>query len=309
MKKALVGYTGFVGGNIRNAADFDGLYNSKNIADAFGTSPDLLIYCGVRAEKYLANNDPQGDLEQVMGALENIKKINPQKTVLISTIDVFKTPVGVDETDDADCEGLHPYGANRLLLEKRVRELCPDALIIRLPGLFGVGIKKNFIYDYLTRIPSMLKADVFSDLASKQPILNSHYAPQDNGFYKLRPITADQREKLKAAFDSLGFSSLNFTDSRSVYQFYPLHRLWRDINTALAAGLTLWHPATEPVSAGEIFEHLTGNTFVNELSASPAYYNYKTVHYSLFDGNNGYIMSKRQVLREIADFVSGCNPF
>ena len=29
--KALVGYTGFVGGNLAASADFDGLYNSKNM--------------------------------------------------------------------------------------------------------------------------------------------------------------------------------------------------------------------------------------------------------------------------------------
>lgn len=38
--KALVGYTGFVGSNIYAAGTFDAIYNSKNIADAFGTNPD-----------------------------------------------------------------------------------------------------------------------------------------------------------------------------------------------------------------------------------------------------------------------------
>ncbi|MEG2500937.1 MAG: NAD(P)-dependent oxidoreductase, partial [Oscillospiraceae bacterium] len=36
MKTALVGYTGFVGSNIAAAHPFDGLYNSKNIKEAFG---------------------------------------------------------------------------------------------------------------------------------------------------------------------------------------------------------------------------------------------------------------------------------
>ena len=62
MKKALVGYTGFVGSNIYAAGGYDGAYNSKNIEEAFGTKPDLLIYSGLRAEKYLANNDPERDL-------------------------------------------------------------------------------------------------------------------------------------------------------------------------------------------------------------------------------------------------------
>ena len=145
MTKALVGYTGFVGSNIYASGDFDAVYNSKNIEDAYGTCPDLLIYAGLRAEKYLANNAPDKDFELIVRAEENIKKINPRKLVLISTIDVFKNPIDVDENSVIDTEGLQAYGYNRYQLECWVRENYPDALIIRLPGLFGKNIKKNFI--------------------------------------------------------------------------------------------------------------------------------------------------------------------
>ena len=52
MTIALVGYTGFVGSNIDLKGNIDKKYNSKNIKDAFGTNPDILIYSGVRAEKF-----------------------------------------------------------------------------------------------------------------------------------------------------------------------------------------------------------------------------------------------------------------
>lgn len=90
--KALVGYTGFVGSNLYTSGDFDAAYNSKNIQEAYGTCPDLLVYAGLRAEKYLANNAPEKDMEQIIEAEQNIKKIRPKKLVLISTIDVFKEP-------------------------------------------------------------------------------------------------------------------------------------------------------------------------------------------------------------------------
>ena len=146
---ALVGYTGFVGSNIYEAAGdkIDAVYNSKNIEEAFGTNPDLLIYAGLRAEKYLANNDPAKDMELILQAEDNITRINPKKLVLISTIDVFKNPKNVDENSEIDTENLHAYGFNRYQLELWVREKYPDTLIIRLPGLFGKNIKKNFIYD------------------------------------------------------------------------------------------------------------------------------------------------------------------
>lgn len=302
MATALVGYTGFVGSNIYAAGKIDAAYNSKNIEDAYGTNPDLLIYAGLRAEKYLANNAPEKDMELILQAEENITKINPKRLVLISTIDVFKFPKGVDENSVIDTENLHPYGYNRYQLELWVRENYPDALIIRLPGLFGKNIKKNFIYDFINVIPFMLKEAKFEELSAKDPELKNYYQLQDNGFYKVN-VADDERESLKDRFRNLGFSALNFTDSRSVYQFYNLARLWDDIQTALVAGIKLWHPATEPVSAGEVYEYLTGERFVNELGGAPADYDYKTVYAEKFAGTEGYICNKESVLKDINNFV------
>lgn len=302
--KALVGYTGFVGSNIYRAGEFDGVYNSKNIQEAYGTCPELLVYAGLRAEKYLANNAPDKDYEQILQAEENIRKIAPGKLVLISTVDVFKTPVGVDENSKIDTDGLHAYGLNRYKLEAWVRRHYPDALIIRLPGLFGENIKKNFIYDYINVIPFMLKKEKMEEL--RDPALASYYTLQENGFYKVKLVEGEEREGLKAKFRSLGFSALNFTDSRSEYQFYNLGRLWGDIQTALDAGIRLWHPATEPVLAGELYRYLTGEEFVNELGGAPAHYDYKTVYDSVFHGKCGYICDKETVLKEIKEFVATC---
>ena len=298
---ALVGYTGFVGSNLYEKGKFDSVYNSKNIREAFGTKPDLLVYSGLRAEKYLANTEPEKDMELILEAEENIRKINPKKLVLISTIDVFKTPVGVDENASIDTDDLHPYGYNRYQLEQWVRERFEDALIIRLPGLFGKNIKKNFIYDFINVIPFMLKEDKFIELSAKETVLTECYKHQENGFYKLNS-DAD-RDMLKKIFLRLGFTALNFTDSRSVFQFYNLARLWDDMNTALDAGITLWHPATEPVSAYELYKFLTGKDFVNELSGKPAHYDYRTAYDSLFGGKGGYICDKMQIVEDIRRFI------
>ena len=302
MITALVGYTGFVGSNIYAKGDITAAYNSKNIADAYGTSPDLLIYAGLRAEKYLANNAPEKDMELIKQAEENILLINPKKLVLISTVDVYKNPDKADENTPVDTEGLAAYGYNRYQLELWVRENYPDALIIRLPGLFGINIKKNFIYDYINVIPFMLKAEKFDELSAKEPKLKEFYSLQDNGFYKVN-VTDGDKAMLKDIFRGIGFSALNFTDSRSVYQFYDLSRLWDDIQTALKNDIRLWHPAVEPVSAGEVYEYLTGNTFTNELGGLPAFYDYRTIYSETFGGKNGYICSKKDVLEQICCLV------
>ena len=112
-----------------------------------------------------------------------------------------------------------------------------------------------------------------------------------------------EERRLKEQFRSLGFSALNFTDSRGKYQFYSLDRLWEDLQTARNHGLRLWHAATEPVSAAEIYRHLTGQNFRNELPGIPADYDFRTRHAELFGGQNGYISSAEQVLERIRAFV------
>lgn len=303
--KALVGYTGFVGSNLYASTDFDAGYNSKNIMDAYGTRPDLLVYAGLRAEKYLANHEPEKDMQQILQAEEHITKIHPKKLVLISTIDVFKLPKDVDETTAIDTQHLHPYGLNRYRLEQWVRENFPDALIVRLPGLFGKNIKKNFIYDFIHVIPFMLKETKMKELVQIEPGLADYYNLLDNGFYKVKDLSDKDRTILKNKFKKTGFSALNFTDSRNIYQFYNLERLWNDIQTALDAGIQLWHPAAEPVSAGELYKYLTGQEFVNELGKTPVEYNYKTIYADIFGGKNGYISDKASIMKEISDFVKG----
>ena len=116
MTTALVGYTGFVGSNLYDTGKIDAVYNSKNIEEAYGTCPNLLIYAGLRAEKYLANNAPEKDMELIRQAEKNITKINPKKLVLISTIDVFKIPKNVNENSAIDTENL-PKGVT---IERKV---------------------------------------------------------------------------------------------------------------------------------------------------------------------------------------------
>lgn len=298
---ALVGCTGFVGGNLCAAHHFDAVYHSADVANGYGARPELLVYAGLRAEKYLANHAPEKDLAAVVQAEENIARIAPEKLVLISTIDVFKAPRDVDENSPVDTEGLQAYGLHRYELERRVRERYPDALIVRLPGLFGKGLKKNFLYDFLHRVPSLLTEKKLREL--DDAMISAAYDHRDDGFYVLKQLPAEERKVLRERFEDLGFTALNFTDSRSRYQFYNLGRAWDDIQTALRAGIRLLHPATEPVSAGEVYRFLTGEKFVNELAGPPADYDYRTIYAEVFGGKNGYLCSKAKVLEDIREFV------
>lgn len=303
MTIALVGYTGFVGTNIDLNGNIDKKYNSKNITDAFGTNPDLLIYSGVRAEKFLANKEPERDLETIKEAFENIKKINPKKLVLISTIDVYKNPVNVDENSKIDTEDLHPYGLNRYYLEQWVEEKFEDCLIVRLPGLYGENLKKNFIYDLVNIIPAMLTEAKFNELCEKNDFIKNYYKKQDNGFYKSIEINEDERKELKKYFREIGFSALNFTDSRGSFQFYNLGYLWDHIQLALNNNIKKLNIATEPITINEIYRSIYNEDFSNEVANIVPNYNYKTVNYKCFNGENGYIFNKEFVINDIKEFI------
>ena len=307
----LVGYTGFVGSNIASKYDFTWKINSKNKEEAFAKKPDLLIYAGLRAEKFLANKDPEADMAAVMEAMEQIKKINPGKLVLISTVDVYQNPVNVDEDTEIDTNGLLPYGANRYKLEQMVREAWEDALIIRLPGLFGKNLKKNFIYDFIHIIPALLREEKYLELSAKSSLIEEAYRKLNNGFYQCMVTEKQNRtakeeyavEELKQEFMSLGFSALNFTDSRGVFQFYNLANLWDDIQTAVKNDIRLLNIATEPISVAEIYKKLTDRTFENEITQTPPFYDYRSKHAELFGGKDGYFADKKTILNEIVDFV------
>ena len=307
----LVGYTGFVGSNIASKYDFTWKINSKNKEEAFAKKPDLLIYAGLRAEKFLANKDPEADMAAVMEAMEQIKKINPGKLVLISTVDVYQNPVNVDEDTEIDTKGLLPYGANRYKLEQMVRESWEDALIIRLPGLFGKNLKKNFIYDFIHIIPALLREEKYLELSAKSSLIEEAYRKLNNGFYQCMVTEKQNRtakeeyavEELKQEFMSLGFSALNFTDSRGVFQFYNLANLWDDIQTAVKNDIRLLNIATEPISVAEIYKKLTDRKFENEITQTPPFYDYRSKHAELFGGKDGYFADKKTILNEIVEFV------
>jgi nucleoside-diphosphate-sugar epimerase len=148
MKRALIGHTGLVGGNLRRQTDFDDHYNSKNIEQIAGKGYELIVCAGAPAVKWKANQEPEADLANLARLMEPLAQASAEHLVLISTVDVYPNPVGVDERTPIEDEGHHPYGRHRHMLEKFVQDRF-DHTIVRLPGLFGPGLKKNVIYDFL----------------------------------------------------------------------------------------------------------------------------------------------------------------
>ena len=298
----LVGSTGFVGGNLRAKHTFAAVCHSSDIAAQYGTQPDLCVYAGVPAAMFLANADPEADMEVMRTARENLRKIAPKSLVLISSIAVFADSRGRCEDDAPDTDGLPAYGRNRLQLEQWVREDFNDALIVRLPALYGAGLKKNFLFDLHTITPAMLKPEKYNELAAKSLLVKTGYTLADNGFYKLNG-TAD-KTALKEFFAGNDFNALAFTDSRSRYQFYNLGRLWQDIETARAAGLTMLHLCTQDTATAEVYTAVTGKAdWTNELPKSPFDYDLRSRYAAVLGGSGDYLCTKEEELDDVTHFL------
>ena len=149
MKNALIGYSGFVGTTLLKQAPFESLYRSTNISEIEGQIFDTVVCAGAPAQKWIANREPEADLHKINRLISHLKTVQCQTFILISTVDVFTTPVGVDERTEVNETGLHPYGLHRRLLEKFVASHFSRHLIVRLPGLVGPGLRKNVIFDFL----------------------------------------------------------------------------------------------------------------------------------------------------------------
>jgi sugar phosphate isomerase/epimerase len=150
MGTAIVGYTGFVGLNLQQFFKFNYFYNSKNFKDIKNKSFDTLFFGGIPSVKWYANKNPEED----NNIIENIKvilnTIKVKKFILISTIDVYEdVSKNYDEDYKINPNNNHTYGKNRFFFEKYVEENFENYNIIRLPALFGKGLKKNIIYDLI----------------------------------------------------------------------------------------------------------------------------------------------------------------
>lgn len=300
----LVGSTGFVGGNLAAKHRFSAACHSTDIAAQYGAEPDLCVYAGVPAAMFLANADPEADLAVMAAARENLRRIAPKKLVLISSIAVYADSRGRDEASPMPEEGLPAYGRNRLQLERWTREDHPGCLIVRLPALYGRGLKKNFLYDLHTVTPAMLRPAKYEELAARSELVRGAYTLADNGFYKLNG-RADPAA-LRAWFEAAGFNALAFTDSRSRYQFYNLGRLWGDIQKALDAGLTLLNLTTPPVSAAAVYRAVTGrDDWRNELEKPPFDYDLRSRYAAaLTPGAQDYLCSTAEELADIRRFMA-----
>ncbi len=149
MSSALIGNTGFVGSNLARQFAFDQYFNSQNSDTLRGQNFDVLVCAAPSAVKWRANQEPEQDWNMVSNLIGCLSTCTAKLFIQISTVDVYPQPFGVNEDTPIDPEQNHAYGRHRFKLEEFERTHFPRTIIVRLPGLFGPGLKKNVIFDLL----------------------------------------------------------------------------------------------------------------------------------------------------------------
>lgn len=149
MTTALIGHSGFVGTTLLKQRTFDALYRSVDIHECSGREFELVVCAAAPAQKWIANREPQADLQNINRLIEHLSTIRCSSFVLVSTVDVYARPIGVDEDTAIDEGELQPYGLHRRHLEKFVQSRFARHLVVRLPGLIGPGLRKNVVFDLL----------------------------------------------------------------------------------------------------------------------------------------------------------------
>lgn len=267
MRSALIGHTGFVGKTLAAQHAFAAEFNSSNIHEAEGQAFDLVACAAAPGSMFEANRFPEADDRAIDGLIARLGKIRAKSFILISTIAVLDRFDGqATETTEA-FQTQTPYGRNRRRLEVFCAERFADCLILRLPALFGPGLRKNFLFDLLNPAPSMLTPPRFEAAVDAVPAplrdamraLYHHNAALGLWVLDRAALNAsDQKAVLETALEAAGFSAVGFTHPESRFQFYDMSQLWRDAVLAQKAGLSVLHLAPEPLSAGQVHLALTG---------------------------------------------------
>jgi nucleoside-diphosphate-sugar epimerase len=203
--RALVGFTGFIGSNLLKQRKYDFTYNSKNIEQIKHREFENLTFAGLPGVKWKANAFPKEDLENIERIVSCLRDVKSETVTYISTIDVYQTPVDVDEDDKPDANH-HAYGLHRAEFEKFMIENFEKCLAIRLPIVFGPGFKKNYLYDL------MLGQN-----------LSNIYLRNVAQFYDVENLSDDIENSWKKNYEIVNLATEPIILQEIVSKFFPQH--------------------------------------------------------------------------------------
>lgn len=248
MNNAIFGYTGLIGTYLTTMFDFKYFFNSKNIELAKNKNFDILFITCIQSTKWYKNIE----LDKLMfeNILNILKTITATKVILFSSIDVYNNLDNSNESTIINYNLNNNFNKNKYLFETEIISLFNNYHIIRLPVIFGNGLKKNIIFDLLNDV-----------------------------------------------------KEINFN---STFQFYNLENLKDDINICINNNIKLCNLVSEPINNNELIK-LFNKQYIHNNKIPLINYNIKSQYYKLFNGINGFTISKENILINIQKFIFSYN--
>lgn len=268
----IIGHTGFVGSCLTAHHRFAGQFNSRNISESADVAFETVVCAAAPGSMFDANNTPERDHAQIMQLCDRLSAIKTKRFVLISSIAVLENFAGKDDETTHNFQKNLAYGRHRRMLEAFCDDHFKDVLILRLPALYGSGLKKNFLFDLLNPVPTMFNStkmnDALNSVAARDTdVLRQVYRlnPENNMFVLDRAalLNSGAQSRITDALDQNSLNAVQFTHPETTFQFYGVDRLWQDIETARTNGLRVLHLATEPVHASVIHHRVLGRSMPN----------------------------------------------
>ena len=313
---ALIGHSGFVGGTLNRQHSFSAKFNSANIDTIAEQSFDTVVCAAAPGSMVIANRQPERDRAAIEALTDQLDRVRARRFVLISSIAVLADFAGgEDEGTQAFQENL-AYGRHRRLLEAFCESRFDDCLVVRLPALFGKGLRKNFVFDLMNPVPTMLPQERLAALAERMSSdlrtrLKELYSPDETtGMLRLdRPaLNADpKRASLDRAVHEAEMSATQFHNPDTTYQYYDMTRLWQDIGMAMQAELRHLHLAVAPLRAADIHARLLQSPMM-QTGAKIHHEDMRTRHAALWQRDGPYLEDASTVLENLATFFAEQRP-
>jgi hypothetical protein len=306
IKKCLIGYSGTIGTALLKQTKFHYIFNSKNISKIKNQKYDIVVCCAANGSMIKANKNPKDDLKNIKKLIGNIKNIKTKHFILISTIQVFDNITHKNYETSKRYNNKIPYGKNRLYLEKSCKKMFKNSYIIRLPSIFDNHIKKNFIYDLKNPIPSFFNKAKYKKLIKMTKnilllkLINGAYE-YDGDFFVLnkKKLKSFKLEILENHLIKLNLHAASLTSKNSLFQYYFLGNLWKDIKLMIKNNIPILNAACYPIKASYIHRLFTGKNM--KKNQTKIYNAQMRSIYSNLWGNkkNNFLYKKIEIINQL----------
>lgn len=174
----LLGGEGFVGSAFARLFAKRGLAHAvitrQNYDQFIGQSCDYFVNANGNSKKFMADREPFWEFEaSVTSVARTLSDFEIGKYVHLSTGDVYPVQTSPEVTREdqvLDPTKMSRYGLHKYLAETLVRGARLEALVFRMGGFVGRGLKKNAIFDMLN------DAQVWLDPASELQFISTDNA-------------------------------------------------------------------------------------------------------------------------------------